>query len=468
MNATLAVTILYLVVVLAVGFVASRKKGGTEEFFLAGRGLPWLLLLPLLAAEYISGGTTVGIAEKLHKTGIAGLAYYIASPFGLVMLAYGFAKFFQRIKKVTVGETIDLLFGRRTRIASVVVLLLLYPLSICTGSLALATIVGPIFGLSYEAACWVSAAFLVVLAIMGLRGQAWMNVIHFAAIIVCFLPLAIASVVSVGGLGNIFSSLPADHLNLAADGLGTMTAWMSSSILIKLIALSAITAMFAARSERDAKIGAVGTGIFLLAFISLPALIGLAAYIVAPDLESKQALWFMSERLGGGATMLASVGVLAAIISTTPAMLLALGSLTTRDVFMLFKPAASDRAQILCCRLAIIFFGFAGTAMALALTKDTTILGLTFKSVGVRTIITIPMFVSILWRRVHPTAAFLTILLGGICGAIWTFTGSPFGVEPMWPALGVGCLTLVVVSLVKKPLPFKGAEGLVKAPPSAG
>ena len=95
MNLTLTATILYIVVVLGIGFVASRKKGGAQEYFLAGRQLAWPLLLPLLAAEYINGSSTVGIVEKLHMTGISGLAYYIASPIGLIILAYGFAKFYQ-------------------------------------------------------------------------------------------------------------------------------------------------------------------------------------------------------------------------------------------------------------------------------------------------------------------------------------------------------------------------------------
>ena len=66
MNIALVVTTIYLIIVLATGFIASRRKGGAQEYFLAGRQLSWFLLLPLLAAEYISGGTTVGIAEKLH------------------------------------------------------------------------------------------------------------------------------------------------------------------------------------------------------------------------------------------------------------------------------------------------------------------------------------------------------------------------------------------------------------------
>jgi len=45
-------------------------------------------------------------------------------------------------------------------------------------------------------------------------------------------------------------------------------------------------------------------------------------------------------------------------------------------------------------------------------------------------------------------------------GAIWTFAGSPYGVEPIWIALAIGCFTLFVVSLIKKPSHLKGADGL--------
>ncbi|MFH1639490.1 MAG: sodium:solute symporter family protein [Chloroflexota bacterium] len=461
MNWALVVTLLYLAIVLSVGFAAARRsKGGTQEFFLAGRQLPWIFLLPLLAAEYISGGTTVGVAEKLHKTGIFGLTYYLASPFGLLMLAYGFAKFFQQIKKTTVGETIKLLFGEKTRFVVVLTLISLYPFTIMTSALALATVVGPVLGLPYLSAVWVCSAFIVCLAIMGLRGQAWMNSIHFATILVCFIPLGIGAVANVGGMNNLLSSLPPEHLNLFSEGFSKAAAWMGSAVMIKLIALSAITAMFAAKSEKDAKIGAIGTGVFLVVFVTLPALIGLAAYVVDPDLESKQALWMMCERLGGWATILASVGVMAAIISTTPASLLSLGTLATRDLFLLVKPNAEDKSQLLFCRLAIVVFAVVGTLIALNMTKSLTILDLGRKSTGIRTIITIPMLISILWRRIHPEAAFWSLLLGIGTGIIWLFLGSPLNLEPMWPGMAVGMVVLAITSLKYRPSPFKGAEGL--------
>ena len=57
-------------------------------------------------------------------------------------------------------------------------------------------------------------------------------------------------------------------------------------------------------------------------------------------------------------------------------------------------------------------------------------------------------------------AAFWTIIIGGGSGLIWFLAGSPFGIEPLWPGLGIGMLTLIITSLRKRPSPFKGAEGL--------
>ncbi len=71
MSLTAIASIVYLLVVLAVGYISSaRKKGGAREFFVAGGNLPWVILTPFLMAEFITGGTTVGIAEKIHQGGI--------------------------------------------------------------------------------------------------------------------------------------------------------------------------------------------------------------------------------------------------------------------------------------------------------------------------------------------------------------------------------------------------------------
>lgn len=460
-NITAVLTTLYLLIVLAVGFFTSRKKGGAHEFFVAGAQLRWPLLIPFLAAEYISGSTTVGIAEKVHKSGIAYLVYYVAAPVGMALLAFCFAKFYHSIKKMTVGEAFGVLFDRRARLACALTIIVLYGITQATASQGLATTIAPMFNISYTSATWISATLLVLLGIWGLRGQAWMNVIHFAAIIIAFVPLAVASVGAVGGMGKLVASVPPGYLNPAEGGLANASSLFTSAVLIKLISVTAITAMFAARSETDAKIGAISTGIFVLCFVAAPALMGLAAYVIAPNIASKDALWVISEHLGTWGTAMASIGVLAAIVSTTPAAFLGLGAMATRDLFLLVRPKASDKAQVIFCRIAVAIIGFGGTALAVVLVNVAgSILSVVFGSVAVRAVITVPLIVSVLWRRVHPTAAFLSIVSGVVTGVTWLFIGSPLGLEPLWPGLVASILTLIIVSLVKKPAPYRGVEGL--------
>ena len=80
----------------------------------------------------------------------------------------------------------------------------------------------------------------------------------------------------------------------------------------------------------------------------------------------------------------------------------------------------------------------------------------------VRVVLVAPVIISILWRRIHPTAAFWAVLAGVMSGFLSLIANQVFHIDvpPLWPALGVGLTTLFIVSLVKKPAPYKGIERL--------
>ena len=176
-----------------------------------------------------------------------------------------------------------------------------------------------------------------------------------------------------------------------------------------------------------------------------------------PDIPSKLALWEMAAYCGMGLTTIIAIGVTAAVISTTPGSLLASGALVTRDLFRTIKPDASERAQLIFSRIAILVLGFGPVFFALT---NPTILSLVAKIVQIRVVMVFVVLISVLWRRIHATAAFWTFALGSGTAYIWFFSGSPFGTEPLWPSLIVGILTLIITSLIRRPSPFKGVEGL--------
>ena len=66
-----AVVIAYVVVVLAIGLYLARRRGGTVDFFLAGRRLGWVVVGLSLFASNISSTTLIGLSGSAYATGIS-------------------------------------------------------------------------------------------------------------------------------------------------------------------------------------------------------------------------------------------------------------------------------------------------------------------------------------------------------------------------------------------------------------
>jgi len=450
----------YLVVTSTIGMVAGRRKGqgGVREFFVAGGQLPWLLLVPFMMAQYITTTAVVGTTEMAHELGVVSIVYYLGSLLGAALFIFGLVKFYVSIKKITIGEAFAILFDRRTRLACVLILMTVTALMMPIAFLGVGAILGPMLNISYESGVWLAAAFVTAIAIFGgLRGIAWMNIIHIVVMVICLIPATVASVNAAGGLGHLMESLPAEHLNWVRPGGFTIAAWLISSSLMRVLSTISVTASFAAKDEKSAKIGILTSGVFLVLFSVMPTLIGLSAYVIMPDISSRMALWEMGELGGVAISTMVSISVLAAIVSSTPGFLLSLGGIATRDIFLLIKPDASERAQLFFSRIVMIILPIGGTLFAFT---QPSLMGMVLDMAQVRAVFAVVLLVSVFWRRLHPSAAFWTGLLGSCGGFIWFFADSPFGIEPLWVALTIGILTLIIVSLRKRPSPYKGLQEL--------
>jgi len=406
---------------------------------------------------YIGVAVSVGNPEMAHESGIQSLWYFLGIFIGNCVLVFGFAKFFQTIRKLTVGEAFAVLFDRKTRLAAVLAILITSAIGMGNSGKALGTVVAPLLNIPLESGAYLSTAIIVVLTIMGLRGIAWMNIFHLFVITISFIIATAASVNAIGGLGTLLASLPAEHLNIARPGWPIIVAWVVSGAGMRIIATHNVAAMYAAKDVKNAQIGGVSAAFFYVFFAGLTSLIGLAAYVIMPDIPSKLALWEMGKYLGVGMSALISIGVIAAITSTTPMIWLGLTSMATRDVFLVLKPEASERAQLAFSRIFVPVIAFPSTWFALT---QPSILGFLLKMIQTRFSIQILFLIAVLWRRPHPTAAFWTIIMGSASGVVWFLAGSPFGLEPLWPGAGIGLLTLIITSLRNRPSLYKGVEGL--------
>ncbi|MGI6092950.1 MAG: sodium:solute symporter family transporter, partial [Negativicutes bacterium] len=119
MNAYLLSIVIYALILIAVGFIVTRRVKGASDFFVAGRKLGPALLFTTLIAPNIGGGSTVGVAGLGYKFGVSAWWWIGASALGSFILAVVVGPAIWRIAKkynlYTLGDYLDFRYNRNFR-----------------------------------------------------------------------------------------------------------------------------------------------------------------------------------------------------------------------------------------------------------------------------------------------------------------------------------------------------------------
>ena len=106
------VVAVYGAVVLAIGFGMARRAGGSvENYFVAGRSLPWWLAGTSIAATWFASDAPLATAALVRQQGIFGnwLWWYEAA--GILMLTFFYARLWRRAGVLTDAEVIEIRYG---------------------------------------------------------------------------------------------------------------------------------------------------------------------------------------------------------------------------------------------------------------------------------------------------------------------------------------------------------------------
>ncbi len=111
----ISIIVLYFIFSLAVGLYFSRRAGkNTDEFFLAGRKLPWWLAGTAMVATTFAADTPLAVTEMVAGNGIAGNWLWWNMLAGSVLTVFFFAKLWRRAGITTDVEFIELAVFRKT------------------------------------------------------------------------------------------------------------------------------------------------------------------------------------------------------------------------------------------------------------------------------------------------------------------------------------------------------------------
>lgn len=239
---------LYIVILVGMGFMVSRKKKGeeasSEDYFLAGKQLTWWAVGASLIAANISAEQFIGIAGSAYASGIAIAAYEFMAAMALIVIAKMFLPIIIKKNISTMPQFLRDRYNNGTGLAFSIFWLFLYIFIQLTmvawlGGLAikqilgLPSIPGVLFGMNVDFTLLGVMVVLFVIAGVysiygGLASVAWTDVMQVVflvggGIITAFAALTIIGKdIGAGGalgalrhINDYIRSLPGDrHMNL--------------------------------------------------------------------------------------------------------------------------------------------------------------------------------------------------------------------------------------------------------------
>jgi len=207
----------YLAAMLGIGVFFAQRQQTTEEYFLAGRKMPWLVVALSMFASLTSAVTYMGLPATAYQENVALLVVCVISPLVAPFLVWIFYPFYRRLRVTTSYEYIAARFGHRAR-AAVSALFILARLGwlgtvIYAPALALAVVTGlPL---------WAAILLMGLIAtgytvLGGITADIWTDVAQFVIMIAGAVWVALTLIHNVpdGLAGILQTARAAGHLQI--------------------------------------------------------------------------------------------------------------------------------------------------------------------------------------------------------------------------------------------------------------
>ncbi len=435
MSMQLVIIVLYLLLTIAIGLYA-RKSTSSASFHGAGLGV--LMCVAAGTGEWLGGTSTTGVSEYGFSSGISGAWYTVANGVGIIVLAIFFAKLYRSLDTVTVPGIMEKYLGVKSRI---VASLLLTFVMIAVGTaqiIAAGTLGVTVLGLDFKIAVIVMGlGFIIYTLGGGMNAIGYTNILH----LICMYGGVVIALCSVsryiGGFSALTAALPAEpYFQAGGVGWPKVSSWIIASILGACTAQAGIQPILAAKDVHVARKAAFLTALIVAPFGILTALLGMAAKVTFPNLtDAKLALPTLLMELNPLIGGLVMASIFAAVLSTISPIILASGTMFTKDIYQrVFNPLASDREILFVSRVSTGLAGVCCVLLALIFYSGTAILDMVYFAYSLRGALFVVLLFGIYWRFTSQRGAVWSMIATGMTGFFWVACKAVTGSFPLSPA----------------------------------
>ncbi|GAC22302.1 sodium/sugar symporter [Paraglaciecola arctica] len=389
----IGVFVVYVIGLLCVALWISRsdKKEGadTEDYFLAGKSLPWWAIGASLIASNISAEQIIGMSGSGFVVGMAIASYEWMAAITLILVGKYLLPIFLKNNIFTMPQYLQQRFDHRVKTTLALFWLVVYIFVNLTavlwlGGLAIETVAGVDW--------WYGMLFLAAFSIAyslygGLKAVAYTDIIQVVLLIFGGLLLSYLALDAVSdgkgmlaGFGVLTTELPGHFDMILSPDNSQYTNLPGISVLVGGMWVMNISywgfnqyiiqRALAAKNIQEAQKGIAFAAYLKLLMPIIVVLPGIAAVILYPNLSaSDQAYPSMMELMPVGIKGLVFAALVAAIVSSLASMTNSISTIFTMDIYRPMQPNKTQHHYVQVGRIATL------TSLIIALFMAEPLLG---------------------------------------------------------------------------------------------
>jgi len=433
-----------------VTIIQTRSVKNQADFLVAGRKLPWPVLVFTLLSSWIGAGSLFAGGENAYRNGFAALWQPAGGWAGLILIAL-IAGRARRFAQFTVPDLLETRYNATARVMGTIAIVISYTVIASYQFKGGGDILNLIFpSVSRNQGMSIIAVFVIVFtAAAGMASIAYLDLVIgglVSTIVIIAVPLLLQKA---GGWSQVRAVLPASHFQVLGNlSLAQALNYMIPTTLLLIGNQGMYQKFFSARSERDAKFAVYGwiVGTLILETLLIAfAVIGSSLFKTEHPREIIPLTAFQGLPSLIGALLLG--GVFAKVISTANNYLFSPSTNLIHDVYGRFiNPHASEKRKLIMSRLIVVLLGLFALLQA---TRFESILNASVYAYTVYGAAVTPAVMAVFfWRRATTAGAIVSIMLGAIITVALNLVGYDLAI---YPALAASLLSLILVSLLTPP-----------------
>jgi SSS family transporter len=438
--------VLYLCITIPVSIIAAQRSNTSREYVLAGRHLPFTIVLATAFATWFGSDSVMGAGAAMAEGGFMNV---ITDPFGaglcLILVGLFFVPKLYHLNHLTIGDYFADRYNKTVAMALSLAIILTYFGWTAAQFVAIGIVLNLLAGIPVIWGMAIAALVTVIYTYIGGMWSVSLNDTIQMGMIIVGMVAATIELIWKFGFHDVIAATPPDFFHLTPGFDGSTKDWLAYFAAWITIGLGSIPQQdvyqrtMSAKTLAISKWASVGGGLMYFVIVMMPLFFGLVARTLHPELLAEGAdpqmliptlfisnVSFVTQVLFLGA-------LIAAVKSTASAAILAPATLFAENVVKPFFGHMTDHARLRLIRYSIVVMAL--IALAIAIQKG-NIFDIVASSYSITLVSAfVPLVAGLYVRKANSLGALLAMIFGALT---WQYFEHFGGEDPVVPSILFG------------------------------